>query len=120
MEIMSHHSLALGYLRETEERTHKRPFFLPYLIYLKFCIEFCFTFVIFFFLFFFFVFSKAIPTAYRHSQVGVYQSCSRQLCHSHSNAGSELHLRPIPQLAATLDLYPTDQGQGSNPQPHAS
>jgi len=25
------------------------------------------------------------------------------LCHSHSNAGSEPHLQPTPQLTATLD-----------------
>ena len=34
------------------------------------------------------------------------------LGHSHGNTESEL------QLAATLDPYPTEQGQGSNPLPH--
>ena len=28
------------------------------------------------------------------------------------------HLRPTPQLAATLDPKPTERGQGSNPCPH--
>ena len=41
------------------------------------------------------------------------------LHHSHSNSGSELRLRPTPQLTATQD-QPTEQGQGSNLQPHGS
>ena len=40
------------------------------------------------------------------------------LHHSHSNARSELHLRPTPQLSATVDPYPTEQGEGSNLHPH--
>ena len=39
---------------------------------------------------------------------------------SHSNTGSEQHLQPTPQLTATQDPEPTEQGQGSNPQPHGS
>ena len=39
---------------------------------------------------------------------------------SHSNAGSEPRLQPIPQLTATPDRQPTEQGQGPNPQPHGS
>ena len=39
---------------------------------------------------------------------------------SHSNVGSEPHLRPTPQLTTTPDPQPTDQGQGSNPGPHGS
>ena len=38
--------------------------------------------------------------------------------HSHSNARSELHLWPIPQLKATLDPKPTERVQGSNLSPH--
>ena len=38
----------------------------------------------------------------------------------HSNARSEPRLQPIPQLTATPDPQPTEQGQGSNPQPHGS
>ena len=38
----------------------------------------------------------------------------------HNNAGSELYLLPTPQRMAMLDPQPTDQGQGSNPQPHGS
>ena len=32
----------------------------------------------------------------------------------------QLHLRPTPQLIATLDPQPTEQGQGSSPRPHGS
>ena len=31
---------------------------------------------------------------------------------------SELRLWPAPQLVATLDPSPTEQGQGSDPRPH--
>ena len=40
------------------------------------------------------------------------------LCHSHSNAGSEPHLRPISQLTAMPDPEPTERDQGSNLHPH--
>ena len=40
------------------------------------------------------------------------------LHHSHSNAGSKSRLQPTPQLTATLDLQPTEQGQGLNPHPY--
>ena len=39
------------------------------------------------------------------------------LHHSHNNMGSKLRLCPIPQLMATLDPRPTEQGQGSDPHP---
>ena len=34
---------------------------------------------------------------------GLIGAVAAGLRHSHSNVGSELHLRPIPQLMATLD-----------------
>ena len=37
-----------------------------------------------------------------------------------SNAGSEPRLQPTPQLMATPDRQPTEQGQGPNPQPYGS
>jgi len=40
------------------------------------------------------------------------------LCLNHGNAGSELHLRPTPQLVTMPDPEPTEQGQRSNPHPH--
>ena len=39
---------------------------------------------------------------------------------SQSNTGSEPRLRPTPQLTAIQDPQPTEQGQGSKPQPHGS
>ena len=39
------------------------------------------------------------------------------LHHSHSNSGSKPRLQPTPQLMATLDRSPTEQGQGSNLSP---
>ena len=57
--------------------------------------------------------------AYESSQArGRMGAAAADLCHSHSNAGSEPHLQTIPQLTAKLDSYPTDPGQRSNPCPH--
>ena len=59
--------------------------------------------------------------AYGASQArGLIGAVATGLCQSHSNVGSEMHLRPTPQLTATLDPQPTEQGQGSNPKPHGS
>jgi len=61
---------------------------------------------IFFFFFVFFAFSRAAPVAYRGSQAtGLIGDVAAGLHHSHSNSnvGSEPHLRPTPQLTATLD-----------------
>ena len=64
---------------------------------------------------------QAAPAAYGGSQArdrigavatGLYQS--------HSNAGSKLRLQSAPQLTATPDPQPTEQGQESNLQPHGS
>ena len=47
---------------------------------------------------------RAAPTAYGGSQArGLIGAAAAGLGHSHSNAGSELHLRPTPQLMATPD-----------------
>jgi len=51
---------------------------------------------------------------------GLIGDVATSLCQSHSNMGSEPRLQPTPQLTAMLDPYPTEQGQGSNPQPHGS
>ena len=40
--------------------------------------------------------------------------------HSHSNVGSKLCPQPTPQLTTRPDPQSTEQGQGSNPQPHGS
>ena len=55
-------------------------------------------------LFFFFGFSRAAPAAYGGSQArGLIRAVAASLRHSHSNARSEPHLQPTPQLMAMLD-----------------
>ena len=65
---------------------------------------------------------RAKPTAYEGSQArGQIGATAAGLGHSHSNTGSEPHLRPTPQLMAMPDPYePTERGQGLNLQPHGS
>ena len=68
-----------------------------------------------------FIYVRATPAAYGSSQIrGRNWSHSWSLHHSRSNTGSEPCLQPTPQLTATLDPQPTEQGQGSNPQLHGS
>ena len=49
---------------------------------------------------------------------GLIGAAAAGLCLSHSNAGSELCLRPTPQLTSVLDPSPTELGQGLKLQPH--
>ena len=57
-----------------------------------------------FFFLFFFGLSRAAPMAYGGSQArGQIIAVAAGLHHSHSNARSKPHLRPTPQLTATLD-----------------
>ena len=74
------------------------------------------------FLFFVFVFLfRADLVAYGGSQArGPIGAVAAGLHQGHSKAGSEPHLQPTPQLMAMPDPQPTEQGQGSNPQPHCS
>ena len=60
----------------------------------------------FWFFVFFFAFSRAAPVAYGDSQArGLIGAAAASLYQSHSNnLGSELRLRPTPQLTATPDL----------------
>uniref|UniRef100_A0A8D1VYM5 Sec1 family domain containing 1 n=1 Tax=Sus scrofa TaxID=9823 RepID=A0A8D1VYM5_PIG len=59
---------------------------------------------VFFFFFDLFVFSRVALVAYGGSQArGPIGAVATGLCQSHSNAGSEPHLQPIPQLRATPD-----------------
>ena len=68
---------------------------------------------------FFFWLFRAAPVAYGDSQArGLIGTAAANL--HQSNAGSKPYLLPTPQLMATLDPQPTEQGQGSNPQPHGS
>ena len=61
-------------------------------------------FIVFYYLFIYFclfAFSRAAPAAYGGSQArGQIGAVATGLCQSHSNAGSEPHLRPTPQLTA--------------------
>ena len=70
--------------------------------------------------FFFLLFRPALQAYGGFQAKGRTGSTAAGLHHSHSNAGSELHLQPTPQLMATLDPYPTECGQGSNPQHHTT
>jgi len=61
----------------------------------------------------------ATPVAYGSSQARDWiRVAAAGLHHSHSNAGSKLHLQPTLQLVATLDHWPTEWGQGLNPRPY--
>ena len=61
---------------------------------------------------------RATPLAYGGSQArGQMGAAAASLPHSHSNAGPEPHLWPIPQLTAMPNPPPTEWGQGGNPHP---
>ena len=63
----------------------------------------------------------AAPAACGSSQArGLIGATVAGLRQSHSNARSEPCLRPTPQLTATLDPQPTEQGQGLNLKPPGS
>ena len=51
---------------------------------------------------------------------GRIRAAATNLRQSHSNVGSEPRPQPTPQLTATPNRQPTEQGQGLNPQPHGS
>ena len=57
---------------------------------------------------FFFGHFRSTPVAYEGSQArSLIRAVAAGLHHSHSNAGSKLHLQPTPQPMATLDPYLT-------------
>ena len=58
----------------------------------------------------FFCLLRAAPTAYGSSQAKGWISATAA-SHSHSNSRSKACLQPVPQLTATLDPQPTEQGQ---------
>ena len=69
--------------------------------------------------FFFFGLFRAAPMAYAGSQArGRIRTVASGLHHGHSNARSEPRLQTTPQLTATLDPLPIEQGQGSSMHPH--
>ena len=60
---------------------------------------------------FFFLF-MAVPVAYRSSQArGRIGAAAAGLCHSHSNARSQLRLQPMWQLVATPILNPVSEAR---------
>ena len=77
--------------------------------------------LLYFYLFIYLVFlpfSRATPVAHGGSQAkGLIRAGAVGLRQSHNKAISELCLQPTPQLTATLDPEPTEQGQGSKPSP---
>ena len=81
-------------------------------------------FILLYFIFNFFclfAFSRAAPAAYGGSQPrGLIGAAATSLHQSHSNMRSDPLLQPTPQLTATPDCQPTEEGQGSNLQPHGS
>ena len=77
----------------------------------------CFVFLFGFFGLFVLLFFRAAPVAYGYFQARGRIRAAAASYPNHSNAGSELCLRPTPQLMAMLDPQPTKQGQGSNPHP---
>ena len=73
------------------------------------------------FLFLFFGLFRAAPVAYGGSQArGLIKAVAASPHQSHSNARSEPHLQPTPQLTATLHPQPTERSQGWSPKPHGS
>ena len=84
------------------------------------CVFFC-CFCFFVFCFGFLPFLGLLPTAYGSSQAqGLIGAVATGLGWNHSNGRSEPHLQCTPQLMAMPDPQPTEQGQGSNPQPRGS
>ena len=66
-----------------------------------------------------FFFFSATPVAHESSQArGQIGAAATGPPHSHSNAGSEPHPWPTPQVTATLDPQPTERGQGLNSRLH--
>ena len=62
---------------------------------------------------------RAAPTADGNSQARrQIRAVATGRHHSHSQAGYQPRLGPLPQLTAMRDSSPTEQGQGSNPCPH--
>ena len=69
-------------------------------------------------LFFFFCLFRATPMAYGGSQArGQIGVVAAGLHHSHINVRSKLRLRHTPELMATPDPQPTEQGRGLNLRP---
>ena len=78
-------------------------------------------FIVIIIMIFVFCLFRAAPAAHGGSKArGLIGAIATSLRQSHSNAGSKLRLQPTPQFTAMPDPQPTEQGQGSNLQPHGS
>ena len=81
---------------------------LPFCVFVTLGLQSCFSspefiYFLFIFIFIFLVFLP-FPVAYGGSQArNPNRAVAAGLCQSHSNVGSEPHLRPTPQLTAMLD-----------------
>ena len=82
--------------------------------------------ILFYFILFIFCLFRAAPVAYGSSQARAQIGpVAASLRHSHSNAGSELCLRPTSQLDLRHSSWQhrilnTELDQGLNPRPHGS
>ena len=75
-----------------------------HLLLLKFAPQNISKLILFYFIFCLFVFSRTAPAACGGSQTrGLIGTAATGLRQSHSNVGSELRLRPTPQLMAMPD-----------------
>ena len=81
-----------------------------------------FSFPLFILFFYFLSFFFFLPFLGSHPWhiMGLIRAVAAGLRQRHSNAGSEPHLQPTPQLMAMPDPQPTERSQGSNQQPHGS
>ena len=68
-------------------------------------------------IFVFFLFRATLAACRNFWARGGIGAAAMGLCHSHSDARSEPHLQPTPQLTATPDPKPTEWGRGSNLHP---
>ena len=87
---------------------------------LVFLLETPFPIFLFLFLFFVLLLRAALLACGGSQARGLIGAVVAGLHQSYSSMGSELRLRPTPQLMAVLDPQSTEQGQGSNLQPHGS
>ena len=116
--FMCYISLSIIFFRSNHTATNGRISFFLRLSNISLCINHVF-FLFVCFCFFFLLSFRASVVAYGRSRVrGWIGAVATGLHHSHSNLGSEHHLQPTPQLMATPNPQPTEQGQGSNLHPY--
>ena len=75
---------------------------------------------IYLFIFIFCLFRATLTACGSFQARGWLRATAAGLHHSHSNARSKPPLWPTLKVTAMPDPYPTERGQGSNPNPHGS